>query len=179
VQCGAGGRGVAMVAPLGVVAGIALVTYGSFLGTEGAAYRWLRQYGTVGYFGFTCLNLLLTGRALQRLVRAGRLTMPRLLEHAMVWLASTLVLLGVGNAIVAAAFGQPLKDRVENVTEWWGALIFVLGFVALAELWRRERVTLAVDAGPHRAPGPAAPHGRSAGHPGGAYSGLPGDEEHR
>ncbi len=32
---GAAGRGVAWIAPLGVVAGIALVVYGRFLGTEG------------------------------------------------------------------------------------------------------------------------------------------------
>ena len=142
LQCGAAGRGVAWIAPLGVVAGIALVVYGSFLGTEGPVYRWLRQYGTVAYFGFTCLNLLLTGNAVQALVRAGRLRMPRALESAMVTLATTLVLLGLGNAIVAAAFGEPLKGRVENVTEWWGALIFVLGFVALALMWWRERVVL-------------------------------------
>jgi hypothetical protein len=142
LQCGAAGRGVAWIAPLGVVAGIALVVYGSFLGTEGPVYRWLRQYGTVVYFGFTCLNLLLTGNAVQALVRVGRLVMPRALEHAMVALATTLVLLGVGNAIVAAAFGEPLKGRVENVTEWWGALIFVLGFCALAAMWWRERVAL-------------------------------------
>jgi nicotinamide riboside transporter PnuC len=144
LQCGAVGRGVAWIAPLGVVAGIALVVYGSFLGTEGPMYRWLRQYGTVAYFGFTCLNLLLTGNAMQALVRAGRLRMPRALECAMVTLATTLVLLGLGNAIVAAAFGEPLKGRVENVTEWWGALIFVLGFVALALMWRRERVVLSL-----------------------------------
>jgi nicotinamide riboside transporter PnuC len=144
LQCGAVGRGVAWIAPLGVVAGIALVVYGSFLGTEGPMYRWLRQYGTVAYFGFTCLNLLLTGNAVQALVRAGRLRMPRALECAMVTLATTLVLLGLGNAIVAAAFGEPLKGRVENVTEWWGALIFVLGFVALALMWRRERVVLSL-----------------------------------
>jgi len=52
------------------------------------------------------------------------------------------VLLGVVNAIVGAVFGEPLKDRIENVTEWWGALIFVLGFFAIAALWRRERVAL-------------------------------------
>ena len=144
LQCGAVGRGVAWIAPLGVVAGIALVVYGSFLGTEGPMYRWLRQYGTVAYFGFTCLNLLLTGNAVQALVRAGRLRMPRALECAMVTLATTLVLLGLGNAIVAAAFGEPLKGRVENVTEWWGALIFVLGCVALALMWRRERVVLSL-----------------------------------
>jgi len=142
LQRGAAGRGVAWIAPLGVVAGIALVVYGSFLGTEGPVYRWLRQYGTVVYFGFTCLNLLLTGNAVQALVRVGRLALPRWLEHAMVSLAVTLVLLGLGNALVAAAFGEPLKGRVENVTEWWGALIFVLGFCALAAMWWRERVVL-------------------------------------
>ncbi len=141
---GAAGRGVRWIAPLGVVAGIALVVYGSFLGTEGPVYRWLRQYGTVAYFGFTCLNLLLTGNAVQALVRVGRLAMPRWLEHAMVALAVTLVLLGLGNALVAAAFGEPLKGRVENVTEWWGALIFVLGFGAIATMWWRGRVVLSL-----------------------------------
>jgi hypothetical protein len=148
MQCGAAGRGVAWIAPLGVVAGIALVVYGSFLGTEGPIYRWLRQYGTVVYFGFTCLNLLLTGNAVQALVRVRRLFMPRWLEHAMVALASTLVLLGLGNALVAAAFGEPLKGRVENVTEWWGALIFVPGFCAIAAMWWRERVVLRLGVSP-------------------------------
>ena len=148
MQCGAAGRGVAWIAPLGVVAGIALVVYGSFLGTEGPIYRWLRQYGTVVYFGFTCLNLLLTGNAVQALVRVRKLFMPRWLEHAMVALASTLVLLGLGNALVAAAFGEPLKGRVENVTEWWGALIFVLGFCAIAAMWWRERVLLRLGVSP-------------------------------
>jgi hypothetical protein len=148
VNAGARGRGVAWIAPLGVVAGIALVVYGSFLGTEGPVYRWLRQYGTVAYFGFTCLNLLLTGNAVQALVRVRRLSLPRWLEHAMVALAGMLVLLGLGNAVVAAVFGEPLKGRVENVTEWWGALIFVLGFAAIAALWWRERVALSLGVSP-------------------------------
>ncbi len=148
VQVGAGGRGVAWIAPLGMVAGIALVVYGSFLGTEGPVYRWLRQYGTVGYFGFTCLSLLFTGQAVQALVRDGRWSMPAWLERAMVGLAAALVLLGLGNALVAAAFGEPLKGRVENVTEWWGALIFVLGFGAIAALWWRERVALRLGVSP-------------------------------
>lgn len=132
--------GAAWIASLGVGAGIALALYGSFLGTDGAVYRWLRQYGTVAYFGFTCLNLLLTGRALQHRAQAARSPLPRRLERALLALAAALVLLGVFNAIVAAALGPPLKGRVENVTEWWGALIFVLGFVALALLWRHEGV---------------------------------------
>lgn len=136
------GHGSRWIAPLGLLAGVALALYASFLGTDGAAYRWLRQHGTVGYFGFTCLNLLLTGRALQRRSQARRSTLPRRVERTFVALAGVLVLLGLGNALVAAALGAPLKARVENVTEWWGALVFVVGFAALAALWRHERVAL-------------------------------------
>jgi len=148
LQAGATGRAMAWIGPLGLVAGVALVVYGSFLGTEGPVYRWLRQYGTVGYFGFTCLNLLLTGRAVQQLAQRGRLHLPRMLDSAMLVLGTALVGLGVVNAIVAAVFGEPLKGRMENVTEWWGALIFVLGFFAIAALWRRERVVLRLGVSP-------------------------------
>ena len=138
------GRATRAIAPLGVAAGIALVVYGSFLGTDGAIYRLLRQYGTVVYFGFTCLNLLLAGRAVERLVRRGVLVLPAWQTHAMGVLAVVVVLLGIVNAVLSAFVGEPLKDRIQNVTEWWGGAIFVLGFVALALLWRRERVGLDV-----------------------------------
>lgn len=136
-QLGVRTRGLAWLAPLGLTAAVALVMYGSFLGTEGQIYRWLRQYGTVVYFGFTCICLLLAGGGIQQAVRAGRLGLRRWQERAMVSLAVTLVLLGLVNAIVAATLGEAMKLRVENVTEWWGALIFVLGFLALAGMWRR------------------------------------------
>jgi hypothetical protein len=129
--------GVRALAPLGVLAAIALVLYANFLGTDGPASRWLRQYGTVVYFGFTCICLLLAGGAVQRLCAAGHLRLPRALEAAMVTLAAVLVALGVGNAIFAALFDPALKDRIENITEWWGSLIFVLGFFSLAAMWRR------------------------------------------
>lgn len=143
------GRGVGLLAPLGIFAAAALVLYGAFLGTDGPIYRLLRQYGTVVYFGFTCLCLLITGGAVQRAVAAGRLALSATLQHAMVTLSAALVLLGLGNALVAAALGDEAKYRVENVTEWWGALIFVVGFVALAAMWRRcgLRVTLHDDRG--------------------------------
>jgi hypothetical protein len=131
-------RALRWLAPLGVAAGVALVLYGSFLGTEGQVYRWLRQYGTVVYFGCTCLCFLLAGRALQSQCAAGALKLPRALVHGLVLLAVLLVLLGVGNSIVAALFGGEIKNRVENLTEWWGSLIFVLGFFLLAQMWRRE-----------------------------------------
>jgi hypothetical protein len=126
-----------VLAPLGVLASAALVLYGAFLGTEGEVYRWLRRYGTVLYFGGTCICLLVIGGGVQRAVRAGRLVLARWAEHAMTGLALTLVGLGIVNALVAAFFGDAVKGRMENLTEWWGALIFVLGHLALAFIWRR------------------------------------------
>jgi hypothetical protein len=125
---------------------VALVLYVSYLGTEGAVYRWLRQYGTVVFFfGFTCLCLLLAGDAMMRLAASRRLALPRALPAALTVLAPLLVALGLVNALVAALFDAALKARIANVTEWWGALVFVLGFAALALDWRRLglRVTIA------------------------------------
>ena len=142
-------RGLAALPLLGATAGLALVLYGSFLGTDGPIYRALRQYGTVVYFGFTCLCLLIAGGAVQRAVAAGALALAPALRHAMVALSVGLVMLGLGNALVGAAADGELKHRVENLTEWWGALIFVLGFVALAAMWRRCRLQLTLhDGGP-------------------------------
>jgi len=137
-------RGVGALLPLGLLAGAALALYGSFLGTEGAAYRLLRQYGTVVYFGFTAINQLLAGGAVHRLAGAGVLRLPRWLEYALVAASVALALLGIGNAVVAPFVGDDLKDRVENVTEWWGALLFVAAFVSIALTWRRIRLQMAL-----------------------------------
>ena len=122
---------------LGVAAGVALVLYGSFLGTEGAAYRWLRRYGTLVYFGATCLAMLVTAGALQTLSAQSRVVLPRTHERMLVALMSTVVLLGLGNVFVGLGGDAALKDRIENATEWWGALGLTLGFVTLASLCRR------------------------------------------
>jgi hypothetical protein len=135
-------RGTSAMALLGAAAAVALVLYASFLGTDGAIYRALRQYGTVVYFGFTCLCMLLLGGAVQRLARDGRLPLPAALVHVHIGLAITLVALGLGNALVAAWLPGEWKGRVENLTEWWGALIFVLSFFALAAMWWRCGVRL-------------------------------------
>jgi hypothetical protein len=130
-------RSARVLAVVGVVAGIALVTYGSFLGGDGAVYRWLRRYGTVAAFGGTCLAMLIVARALQRL-RALRLAeIARSHERALLAVLGAVVLLGVGNAVVGAVAGDALADRVENITEWWGSLGLALGFAVIASLWRR------------------------------------------
>ncbi len=98
-------RSLQALATLGVVAAVALVLYATFLGTEGTVYRLLRQYGTVVYFGFTCLCMLLLGQAVQQLqglAPQGGSALPGWLVRSHVALACTLVALGVVNAIVAA-----------------------------------------------------------------------------
>lgn len=147
-------RSLNALATLGVVAAAALVLYAAFLGTEGAAYRLLRQYGTVAYFGFTCLCMLLLGRAVQALVLRRGPLLPGWLVRTHVALACTLVALGVSNAIVAVLSTPAWKGRIENVTEWWGALIFVLCFCALAAMWWRAGLRLKLQAsGPDGDPG--------------------------
>jgi hypothetical protein len=130
-------RSAAVLALLGVAAGAALILYGSFLGTEGAAYRWLRRYGTVIYFGGTCLAMLVLGRALQRLHALALLTLPRFHQRALLTLFAAIVAMGLANALVGAAADAALKDRIENATEWWGSLGLTLAFVVIASLWQR------------------------------------------
>lgn len=78
-------------------------------------------------------------RALQRL------SVPRTHERLLLALLGGVVSMGLGNALVAAFAGDPrLQDRIENVTEWWGALGLTLAFVVLASLWRRWDVRLAL-----------------------------------
>ena len=61
-------------------------------------------------------------------------------DVALLWLAGALVTLGVVNALFGPMFDAPTKDRIENVTEWWASLVFTFVFVALAALWRHNRV---------------------------------------
>lgn len=130
-------RSAIALAVIGIAAGIALVLYGSFLGTEGNVYRWLRRYGTVVYFGGSCLAVLMLARALQRLQALRVLRMPRGHERALLALLTLIVALGLGNALAGSWADAALKDRIENATEWWGALGLTLAFVVIASLWRR------------------------------------------
>lgn len=127
---------------LGVIAAIALIAYGTFLGTEGQTYRWLRANGTVVYFGLTCIAMIVAGGAIREAALAQRIVAPWRTDVALLVLAGALVTLGVVNAILGPMFGAQFKDRIENVTEWWGALIFTLVFIVLAALLRHDGAAL-------------------------------------
>ncbi len=129
---------------IGVTAAVFLVLYGTFLGTEGAGYRWMRRYGVIVYFGFTCIAMLIAGGAAQRItVETGKL---RHAGAAMFALVAALPLLGIANATAPLYLStDSARDVVENITEWWGATVFTVFFVLLAGLWRATDFAAALD----------------------------------
>jgi hypothetical protein len=132
--------------PLGILAGICLVLYGTFLGTEGEAYRWMRRYGVILYFGFTYLCMLIAAGALWRLARGGRPAVPGRLDRWLVGLCAVMLVIGLAQPLVPPLLdSEDLKNRLENILEWYVALCFTLFFVALAWLWRRARVAVRLE----------------------------------
>jgi len=113
-----------------------LILYGTFLGTEGTWYRWMRRYGVIFYFGCTCILMLIVSGAVHRAANdRGRF---RAAARVLLALCLALPVLGVVNSIAPLLMADPVAlDHFENATEWWGGLVFTLFFVMIAGLWRR------------------------------------------
>jgi hypothetical protein len=121
---------------LGLAATVFLILYGTFLGTEGTWYRWMRRYGVIFYFGFTCILMLVVSGAVHR--AAADNVRLRAATRVLLALCLALPFLGVVNSIAPLLIEDPLAvDRFENATEWWGGLVFTLFFGMIAVLWRR------------------------------------------
>lgn len=133
-------RGGRAMLVLGVLSAIALAVYATFLGIEGEAYRFLRRYGVVVYFGFGYLaQLALMRRAsLTKALAAG-------VVASMSWISIAMLGLGVANVVVGLVVDEPsAKDRWENVFEWWLGLLMVGWYAVLASGWRRRHVAIAL-----------------------------------
>ena len=125
---------------LGVLAGLVLIIYGTFLGTEGLMYRFLRRQGITFYFGFTFICMVMASGSLWRLAHTGQTALPA--RFAWILPAACAVTLAVG---FIQAFGplflnsEDLKDRLGNLMEWYAGISFSLFFFALSWLWQRAR----------------------------------------
>lgn len=136
---------------LGAAAALFLVLYGTFLGTDGAGYRWMRRYGVVMYFGLTCIGMLIVADEMQRRVRARR--RERWITRALLALCAALPLLGLAHVLLPLALPGPLaRDALENSTEWWAGAIFTLFFFVLAWAWRSTGFVAALRSTPPAAP---------------------------
>ena len=126
---------------LGLLACVFLVLYGTFLGTEGKAYGWMRRFGITFYFGFTYLCMLIVSGALWRLANAGAVRLPARLDRALVALCAVTLAIGLVQVFTPPFLdSEDLKNRLENILEWYAALGFTLFFLTLAWLWRHARV---------------------------------------
>jgi hypothetical protein len=133
---------------LGVAAALFLILYGTFLGTEGQAYRWMRRFGINFYFGFTYLCMAISSGALLRLVQARVMTLPARGDLLLPGICGLTLLVGLLSAFVPHFLdSEDLRNRVGNVFEWYAALFFTLFFVALAWLWRRTHFSMRLASG--------------------------------
>jgi len=148
VLCGAWLKGLGAVVDrplkllpiLGVLAGAFLVLYGTFLGTEGEAYRWMRRYGVIVYFGATCLCMVICAGHLFRLRQGGWLPVKSRLDRVPLVLCVLLLVMGLVNGFSPLFTPtEQVQDLVGNALEWNGALIFTLFFLSLSGLWRATR----------------------------------------
>ena len=122
---------------LGLLAALFLVLYGTFLGTEGEVYRWMRRYGVWLYFGFTGICMMISAGHLFRLARLGSISPPMRFDRVLLGLSVVLLALGLASAFSPLYVpDEQSRDRVGNALEWNAALIFTLFFLSLAWLWR-------------------------------------------
>lgn len=127
-----------MITVLGVIAGIFLILYATFLGTEGDIYRLLRRYGVIVYFAATYLAFLLALRSLAQPPRPALFAPLRVIAVGM-------LLLGIGNPAASVLIADvALGDRLENVFEWHLGLWLTAMFALFAWQWRRDQAHAAI-----------------------------------
>ncbi|QDW67699.1 hypothetical protein [Luteimonas granuli] len=142
-------RGGRVLLALGLLAAVALAVYATFLGSDGAGYRFMRRYGVVLYFGASYLAQLV-------FLRMGRDALPPALRAAMVATCVLMLAPGLGNVAASALVGDALlKDRVENALEWQLGVLLVAWYLLQARLWWIEGYRFGLDTG--------RPGGRAAG----------------
>ena len=111
----------------GLMGGLALIIYVTFLGTKEPIYEFMRRFGIYLYF---------LGTAMAQLIVTLRLKRTRAVTQAntMIWLVALPWLLGIANLVQKAVLADP--DPVENQIEWIASTFMQAWFVFLYLAWR-------------------------------------------
>ena len=116
----------------GIVGGIALIIYVTFLGTKTEFYEIMRRFGIYLYFlGIVVAQVLFT-LAIH----------PSKIRTAMIAVVLAPWIFGIGNLIQKALITTP--NNIENRAEWIVALLMQIWFFLLYLLWRREGIVVRV-----------------------------------
>lgn len=113
----------------GVTAGLFLILYTTFLGSEGDIYRLMRRFGTIVFFLFSYLGHCLLAFRCYKLLGINR---------CVGWKLGLCVLVTV--QLIIFAFSKQIAtdhDSLENVIEWQSAYILTLLPVLTWILWNR------------------------------------------
>ncbi len=126
----------AMITVFGALAGVFLILYATFLGTEGDIYRLLRRYGVIVYFAATYLAFLLVLRSLAQPPRPATFVALRVV-------AAGMLLLGIANPAASVLIADAtVGDRLENVFEWHLGLWLTAMFALFAWQWHRAGLSV-------------------------------------
>lgn len=125
----------AVMETIGYIAGLFLILYATFLGSEGDGYRLMRRYGVTVFFSFTYLAQLLATGVLYARVRAGFTDVAPWLVRTMVALCAVMLLGGL--ASIPAAEWALDRSAANNIIEWNLSGV-LMGWFLLAWLaWRQ------------------------------------------
>lgn len=127
----------------GIIGGISLLVYVTFLGTKEPFYEFMRRFGIYFYFlGTAVAQIFVSLHA--HAVAAGRPELRRA-STTMLWLCLLPFGLGILNLVLKELLADP--DPMENRIEWIAASVMQGWFVALWAAWRRTgfEATVSVD----------------------------------
>lgn len=111
-----------------------LILYSVFLGSQGDFYSLMRRYGVNIYFSFSYLAQLMLLSRLQRLRKAGRLSVPRQILTGKLTLMLAMLFLGLASIPMSDIFTDSRRPR--NIIEWIFALLMVSYYFFAWRAWR-------------------------------------------
>lgn len=120
---------VTVVTTLGLVGGIFLIIYLTFLGSDGDVYRMMRRYGTIVFFLFTFIAECMLAVKCRRIF-----------ERNWVVVVKLILCLAVSMELVVHGIAKWLMEDtrwIEDSTEWRSATILTFYPVLTWLLWRR------------------------------------------